>query len=395
MSDTHTRVLVVEGESKLRRVIASMLYGAGMKTVYSVPDGKQAQEILMSKAVDFVLCDWSAPELPGMDILQKIRNTELHRFMPFLMMSRVGQLDEEDQLAAHDYDVDGMVFKPINQNELEDTIKSAVNNYNGNVEIFTHLTRASALADIGFHGEARAELAAAQEKKPDWSRVWTESGDVFTAMRAMPEAKQCYKKAIDTDSKYTRSFDKLALIMKMEGKEKEAIRFYEMASEISPRNKTRQYALAKAYFERGEVESAVKAVHTALEGDKDTSTRSAEAAEFFLAAGRPDLAETEFGVAPQADPQNVSHFNRLGIAFRRQKKYKEAVENYKKAITYSPNDAILYYNMAWALIATKEHSQAAVACRRAIRLEPEFKEAQDLLKKLQPAVKAATSDSAV
>lgn len=395
MTDTHNRVLVVEGESRLRRVIASMLYGSGMKTVYSVSDGIKAQTILTDKAVDFVLCDWNAPELSGMEFLQKIRETGLLRFMPFVMMSRVGQLDDEDQLAAQDHDVDGMIFKPINQNELEDTIRTAVDAYNANVEVYTHLTRAFALADIGIHDEARAELSAAQEKKPDWPRVWTESGDVFVSMKAMPEAKQCYKRAIDADGKYTRPFDRLAEIMKVEGKDKEAIRFYEMASHVSPRNKNRQFALANAYFEQGETESAVKAVRSALAGEKEISSRSAEAAEFFLAAGRPDLAEEEFGYALQADPENVIYFNRLGIAFRRQKKYQEAVDNYRKALTYSPNDPILHFNMAWALVGIKELNQAAVACRRAIRLEPDFKEADELLKKLHPAVRTAASQSDV
>lgn len=60
-----------------------------------------------------------------------------------------------------------------------------------------------------------------------------------------------------------------------------------------------------------------------------------------MESGRADLAEEEFSFALQADPDNPHYFNRLGLAFRRQKKFKEAIENYRKAIALSPDDAVV------------------------------------------------------
>ncbi|HJP14402.1 MAG TPA: tetratricopeptide repeat protein [Nitrospinota bacterium] len=102
-----------------------------------------------------------------------------------------------------------------------------------------------------------------------------------------------------------------------------------------------------------------------------------------METGRADLAEVEYAFALEADPENVHYFNRLGLAFRRQKKFREAIENYRKANAIAPDDAVVFYNMAIALAKSGDFNQAIGSLRRALVLQPQFPQAEHALKNLQ------------
>jgi len=82
------------------------------------------------------------------------------------------------------------------------------------------------------------------------------------------------------------------------------------------------------------------------------------------------------------NPNNLKYYNRLGIAFRRQKKWKEAMEIYRKALNFSPNNAVIFYNMARSLAEEGKYEQAGTALRHALSINPGFKEAKEFLNKL-------------
>ena len=140
--------------------------------------------------------------------------------------------------------------------------------------------------------------------------------------------------------------------------------------------------MAKALLNNGDDESARATVHRALTSKAKDSARNAAAAEFFLEAGRADLAEEEYAFALAADPGNVHYYNRMGIAFRRQKKYQEAIDNYQNAIKVNPDNAVLYYNMGIALTEEKKPNEAIAALRKTLNLQPDFPQAVNILEKL-------------
>ncbi len=384
MFDGHSRFLLVEGEGRVRRLLASMLHGSGARTVHNAPDGAAAKEMLLTRAVDFVVCDWGAPETSGVEFLRSVRSFPVTRYLPFLLMSRTGQLQEEDFAAAKDYDVDGHLFKPIAQDDLRDKVRRTVDHHNSMTATYTHLARAGAFVDIGAFDEARAELQAAQAARDDSPRVWSESGLLLAEMKQPQEAKRCHQRSIELDRTYTRAYDSLGRLLQQEGRHDLAVRFYSRSAQISPRNRERQFILGEALLAKGDAEGAKAAVRRAVEGLVPEAARSAAAAEFFLSHGRADIAEEQYAFALEADPENVHYFNRLGIAFRRQKKFKEAVENYRKALVVAPDNPVIYYNMALALAEAGQRGEAAGALRSALAIDPGFEAAESLLKKIQP-----------
>ncbi|OGL64552.1 MAG: hypothetical protein A3I72_05530 [Candidatus Tectomicrobia bacterium RIFCSPLOWO2_02_FULL_70_19] len=376
------RFLVIEGQNDLRRAIVGMLKGLGAGTVLNATTDEEAREVLARQPVDFVLCDWKAPDINGIQLLRFVRESSILQSIAFLLMSRKGQMEQDDVAEANENEADGLLVKPLNQQEIEAKIKEITKRRTEMMEPNISLARAAAFTDIGAFDEAEVELDNAQKKKPEASRVWVKSGELYEEMGKEEKAKASYKEATKVDDDCAKAYDSLSTLLEKEGKKEEAFELLQRASQISPRNRDRQFRISKVLLEKGSEDEARIALHKALANETSDAARSAAAAEFFLSIGRADMAEAEYAFALEADPENVHYFNRLGIAFRRQRKFKEAVENYRKALVVAKDDPVIYYNLALALAESGETQQSVGSLRRAMVLDPQFKEAEALLKKL-------------
>ncbi len=387
MADPNLRILVVEDQSDLRRVLVTMLKQIGIRTVQTIGTSEEAQEIIQKNPVDFVLCEWSTSGISGLKFLQFVRGNSLTRSIPFVMISGRGQMDDDEYAEATDYDVDGHLSKPLSQERMEQLLNNILRKRELFRESSVHLSRAAAYADMGAMEEA--ELNSAHKMPPESPQFWVDSAELFQEMGSHEKAKGCYQQAAEVDAGYAKAYEGLADILEKEGKADEAFEMLQKSVDISPRNRERQIKMAKTLLNNGDEFGARTALYQALGEETDEAARCAEAAEFFMDSGRADLAETEYAFALEADPSNVHYYNRMGLAFRRQKKIDAAIENYQKALKVAPNDHILYYNMAIAQMEGGKIGQAMAALRKALILNPDFSQAEAVLKKLKNNIKPA------
>ncbi|MBT8001307.1 MAG: response regulator, partial [Rhodospirillales bacterium] len=91
--------------------------GHGSKKVIQAADGAEALRIIVSlgNRIDLVICDWTMPQLSGLDLLREIR-TKNHT-MPFLMIT--GKADEEAVCSAKQYGVNAFIAKPFSIGTVE------------------------------------------------------------------------------------------------------------------------------------------------------------------------------------------------------------------------------------------------------------------------------------
>jgi tetratricopeptide (TPR) repeat protein len=94
-------------------------------------------------------------------------------------------------------------------------------------------------------------------------------------------------------------------------------------------------------------------------------------------------AEEAFKNALEVDPLGVYFYNRLGIALRKQGKYREAIGGYKKALEIDSDDQNVHYNLGRAYMEAAMISDAKKQFKEAVRINPDFKEAKTLLQSLK------------
>ena len=110
------QVLVVDDQANALNLIKDMLKSMGVKGVHTAADAAAALDLLREREdlVDVVLCDWSMPEMSGLELLKEVRKT--HRDLPFIMVT--GTADPSSVLAAKDGGVTGYIKKPFSSEEL-------------------------------------------------------------------------------------------------------------------------------------------------------------------------------------------------------------------------------------------------------------------------------------
>ena len=80
-----------------------------------------------------------------------------------------------------------------------------------------------------------------------------------------------------------------------------------------------------------------------------------------------------------SNPQVAARHMADGARLHNEKKYKEAIESYRKAIQAAPKQKNAYYNMGLALYAQGDFPAAASACNGALNIDPAFSDARYML----------------
>ncbi|MGQ0506766.1 MAG: sigma-54-dependent transcriptional regulator [Myxococcaceae bacterium] len=120
------KVLVVDDEANLRKVLATMLRREGYDVTVA-PDGEQGLAEFQSSGSDIVVTDLVMPKLGGMELLRSINAT--HPEVPVIVITAHGTVDsavEAIKAGAFDY-----ITKPFDQSELTAVIAKAAKTHEG------------------------------------------------------------------------------------------------------------------------------------------------------------------------------------------------------------------------------------------------------------------------
>ncbi|WP_298999613.1 sigma-54-dependent transcriptional regulator [Flagellimonas sp. S174] len=118
-----SRILVIEDESAIRRVLIKILSEENdAYQVFEAEDGLKGMEIIKKEDFDLVLCDIKMPKMDGVEVLEAAR--QIKPEIPFIMISGHGDLDtavNTMRLGAFDY-----ISKPPDLNRLLTTVRNAL-----------------------------------------------------------------------------------------------------------------------------------------------------------------------------------------------------------------------------------------------------------------------------
>ena len=117
------RILVVEDDVQIQNFMIYALENSGFQ-VEGVLNGKDALSSFFMKGADLILLDLGLPDMDGMDILRKKRNTSE---VPIIIVSARDQ-DKEKALAL-DEGADDYLTKPFSATELMARIRVALRHY--------------------------------------------------------------------------------------------------------------------------------------------------------------------------------------------------------------------------------------------------------------------------
>jgi CheY-like chemotaxis protein len=118
------RILVIDDEAAVRKVIVRMLTSAGHE-VSAAPDGAAGLRLWGEVGADLVLTDLHMPEMNGLEVIRALR--AVAPTLPVIAMSGTAATQEADLLqAVQQLGSVGVLGKPFSWDELVGVIAAAL-----------------------------------------------------------------------------------------------------------------------------------------------------------------------------------------------------------------------------------------------------------------------------
>ena len=113
-------LLVVEDEQAIREMICFTLKQAGFE-VGEAADAEQARELIGTDAPDLILMDWMLPGQSGVELTRELKQDELTRDIPVIMLTARGE--EDDKVRGLECGAEDYITKPFSPRELAARIR--------------------------------------------------------------------------------------------------------------------------------------------------------------------------------------------------------------------------------------------------------------------------------
>ncbi|MGE3150048.1 MAG: response regulator [Pseudorhodoplanes sp.] len=130
-----TKVLVVDDEVHMRKVIRALLLSLGIQKIDEAIDGASGLEAIIASRPDIVIVDWEMPLLSGPEFVRCVRSPETFPLpdVPIIMLT--GHMERKCVIEAIEAGVNEYVCKPVSGKTLLDRILSVRTSPRPNVKL--------------------------------------------------------------------------------------------------------------------------------------------------------------------------------------------------------------------------------------------------------------------
>lgn len=138
------KLLLVEDDAAISEMLRTYLESKNYQ-VKVAGSGGLCFEFLSEKNPDLMILDWMLPDTSGPEIIKKIRNNDIQKEIPILMLT--ARAEEMDKVKGLDVGADDYMTKPVSLKELDARIKALIRRSQG-LSVDKTITRGSLVLDI-------------------------------------------------------------------------------------------------------------------------------------------------------------------------------------------------------------------------------------------------------
>src|SRR6185437_12089440 len=122
------RVLLVDDEYYMRKVVRTMLLGMGVRNVYEAEDGPTGLSIIRNQAPDVVVLDWEMPGLNGAGFVRMVRSPDTFPMPDIPIIMLTGHGERARVVEAVCLGVNEFLLKPVSTKALRDRLAAVLAN---------------------------------------------------------------------------------------------------------------------------------------------------------------------------------------------------------------------------------------------------------------------------
>jgi len=260
-------------------------------------------------------------------------------------------------------------------------------------ELAVILRSAELAKEEGGEQEALEVLKDAATMLPKSALVAYDLGVLYSASGENAEAIKAYRKAIKLKPDFPEALNNLGLALAAIGKDKQAIKEFNRALAKKSDHTTALYNLGNALLNRRfqKDTQSEQAINEAIDKYQSAVTINPENPVFLYALARAyylkgEFVKAEYGKAiqnfqkalgvkkqlemkPDDEPKDASIFRYVGFAYYTMKEINPAISNLQKAIKLEPGDMDTYYYLGNAYFENSDYGQAIDSYEKARQLK--------------------------
>ncbi|WP_462324503.1 tetratricopeptide repeat protein [Desulfoplanes sp.] len=290
-----------------------------------------AEPFFKENDADLALVD-DLSDLGGVQCAKKLRQVSTNRLIPIVMVTQENR--REQVLDAISAGCGGYVLRPYAMGTVYKHLQVAIESSSYDEIENEVLNSAKLLVERGMFDEAIEEFDEIVSDENESQKYFNMGMDYL--------AEEKYGKAII-------SFNK-------------ALKINEMFAEACK-------GIADAYKGKGDGTNFQKYL--------------TKAADIYASQDRLEKTKELFVEILKADPDAVNPYNSLGVKLRRKGDYFGALHAYGQALSITPDDENLHFNIAKAHLFSSSKDKAIQHLIRSLEINPELHHARELLEKIR------------
>ena len=308
-------------------------------------------------------------------------------------------------------DLGNLLLASRNLDEAEKRAKLVLGKHPDNAD--AHGLMGNIQAARGSNEAALQEMRKAIELSPNRAQFHTNLGIFYQNAKQFAEAEAAYKKAVELDSKSANALLTLAAFYVGQQRWTDAEPALERAVQADPNSTPSRIALARFYLIQGKKDRAVQVLSDAKKAMPTKPEGYRLLGDYYLSSGQTDQALAEYAslleehkedlplkkvyISTLLQKNRVEEASRLndeilkknskdvealiakGRILIQQRKANDAVLPLEAAIKSDPGNPAAHYFLALAADETGDTTRREKELREAVRLRPDFVEAQAAL----------------
>lgn len=331
--------MLVDPASRALDHNAALLLEMGYFNHLQAENGSEALAMVNNFGPELIIAEQNTPTINGLTLLRLVREQDTpEEETVFILYGR--NLTSRQVAQAGRIGVNAIITMPCGAEEFKAKVHEALSPPREPED-----EKVEELYDLSVHQMNDGKLDLALDTCQsildihDSAEVYYNMGYIKSLKGQLEEALACFRRATTINGHHARAYRQMGLIYQKLGQEDEARKSLETAAEI--------------HMERNQNNEAEEIFNTVL-------------------TLRPDTT-------------NV--YNSLGIIYRRQGRLDEALKAYEKALKVHRDDEFIYFNIARVHLDMSNLLLAQNALRHALKLNPDFTEAIDLLRATEMGLK--------
>lgn len=219
--------------------------------------------------------------------------------------------------------------------------------------------------------------------EPRNADIWFNMGVVHQRAGRNAEAETSYRKALEYAPNDADALNNLGIVLFELGKVDEAVEVTRKMTGTAEGSIEGKVSLAAALYRSGRKAQAIETWKEIVRADPDRADVRLNLADGLWNMDLPKDARYHYAVVLKSQPNNPRALNGMGMWHLLQTENRKAEEHFRKAISADADYLPPYNNLALALEKQNRVAQAILILKKALTIDPEFRDARDTLQRLE------------